>query len=226
MMHPPAPGQFAGQAATTRAAAEIQAVRKNGGGGARRVALDAVTIKFCAAARLGMLPTEWNESPQPEAAVPANRDVGPLRPAASGRCGGPACVPMARVNVHLLRWNTRLLSTVRRKVRSRTLSSLRGTRTANKPVKSPRFRESFCPNMGRPCAQAIQTWSRVSCGLSATTTKRTSRSYSSSADALRATRRSAWFDLPPGGRASAGTVGRVEVLGHNAFVSLGDGGDE
>ena len=41
-----------------------------------------------------------------------------------------------------------------------------------------------------------------------------------------ATRRSAWFDLPPGGRASAGTVGRVEVLGHNAFVSLGDGGDE
>jgi hypothetical protein len=56
--------------------------------------------------------------------------------------------------------------------------------------------------------------------------KRTSRSYSCLPDAPRATSRSAWFDLPPGGRASAGTVGRVQVLGHNAFVSLRDGGDE
>ena len=41
-----------------------------------------------------------------------------------------------------------------------------------------------------------------------------------------ATRRSAWLDLPPSGRAAAGTIGRVEALGYDAFVSLGNGGGE
>src|SRR5262249_42044989 len=34
------------------------------------------------------------------------------------------------------------------------------------------------------------------------------------------------FDLPPGGRASSGAVGRAEGLGHHTFVSLRDGEGE